>query len=150
MQKNTFYIVLIAWLILDAVTKYLAFFYLKNPISLIGDFIVLKLLFNPWIAFGIPLYPLFLKLLTIFLILWIFYYYFTEERKKSSRLIDISFWLILAGAVGNGIERVFRGEVIDFISMQGFSVFNLADSFITIWAILYIYSLYKKRIILKK
>lgn len=145
MQKNIFYIVLITWLMLDALTKYLALFYLKNPISLIGDFISLKLLFNPWIAFGIPLYPLFLKLLTIFLILWIFYYYFTEERKKNSKLIDISFWLVLAGAVGNGIERVFRGEVIDFISVQYFSIFNLADTFITIWAILFIYALYKTR-----
>jgi signal peptidase II len=59
-------------------------------------------------------------------------------------LIDISFGLILAWAIGNGIERVFRWYVIDFIGVEYFSVFNLADSFITIGAILYIYYLYKK------
>ena len=144
MQRNTFYIVLISWLILDAITKYLAFFYLKNPISLIWDFLSLKLLFNPGIAFGVTLHQPFLKVLTICLILWIFYYYFTEERKKKSLLIDSAFWCILAGAIWNWFERIFRNEVIDFISVQYFSIFNIADVLITLGAILYLYAVYRE------
>ncbi len=145
MKKNIFYITLILWLILDGITKFAAFSYLKSPISIAWDFLSFELLFNPGIAFGLTLHHGFLKVLTICLILWIFYYYFTEEREKNSDLVDISFWLILAGAIWNWLERIFRGEVIDFISVQGFSVFNLADSFITIGAIIYIYTLYKNR-----
>ncbi len=144
MQKNIFYIVLITWLFLDAITKYLAFYYLKNPISLIWDFLSLKLLFNPWIAFGIPIYPLFLKLITIFLILWIFYYYFKEERKKKSFLIDSAFWCILAWAIWNWVERVLKSEVIDFISIEYFSIFNIADILISLGAILYLYAIYRE------
>jgi len=144
MKKNTFYIVLIFWLVVDALTKYMAFFYLKNPISLIGDFLSLKLLFNPGIAFGIALDQSFLKVLTFCLILWIFYYYFTEERKKNSLVIDIAFWCILAGAIWNWFERIFRNEVIDFISVQWFSVFNIADSLITIWAVIFLFAVYKE------
>lgn len=144
MQKNIFYIVLISWLIVDALTKYMAFFYLKNPISLIGDFVSLKLLFNPGIAFGIALDQSFLKVLTFCLILWIFYYYFSEERKKKSLLIDSAFWCILAWAIWNWFERIFRGEVIDFISVQYFSVFNIADTLITIGWILLVYALYRE------
>ena len=144
MQRNTFYIVLISWLVLDAITKYLAFFYLKNPISLIWDFLSLKLIFNPGIAFGVTLHQPFLKVLTICLILWIFYYYFTEERKKNSWIIDVGFGLILAWAIWNGVERVWKSEVIDFISLQYFSVFNLADVLITLGAILYLYAVYRE------
>ena len=144
MKKNIFYIILVIWLLLDGATKYAAFSYLKDPISLIWKFLSLELLMNPGIAFGLTLNQSFLKVLTICLILWIFYYYFTEEKKKNSLIINSAFGLILAWAIWNGIERVFRSEVIDFISIKYFSVFNFADIFITSWALLYIYSLYKE------
>ena len=144
MKKHIFYITLLAWLTIDLLSKYVAFTYLDRVITIIWDFLSLELLMNPGIAFGLTLDHAFLKVLTISLILWIFYYYFTEEKKKKSVLIDTAFWLILAGAIWNWLERVFRGEVVDFISVRYFSVFNLADSFITIGAILYIYVLYKE------
>jgi len=137
-----FYLILIPCVILDLYSKYLANIYLQNKINILWDFLYLQYIKNPWIAFGINI-P-FLKLITIILIIWIFYYY-KEERKKLSEknILDISFWLILAWAIWNWIERVLNSNVVDFIWVKYFSIFNLADSFITIWAIIYIYIIYK-------
>jgi signal peptidase II len=44
--------------------------------------------------------------------------------------------LILAGALGNLIDRVIFGYVIDFLDFQVWPVFNLADSAITVGAVL--------------
>jgi signal peptidase II len=141
-----FYITIITWIILDLYSKYLANIYLKEKINIIWDFLYLQYVENSWIAFSIQIPILILKIITIILIFWIFYYYLKEERKKKSIIINSSFWLILAWAIWNWIERVFQERVIDFIWVKYFSVFNLADSFITIWAILYIFHLlyYKK------
>ncbi len=136
-----FYIILIFWIVLDLFTKYLSIEFLQNKINILWDFLYLDLVKNPWIAFWINV-P-FLKIVTIILIIWIFYYYIKEEKIKNSKYIDISFALILSWAIWNAIERIIYSEVTDFIWVKYFSVFNLADSFISIWAILYIYCLYK-------
>jgi signal peptidase II len=139
-----FYIIIILWIILDLFTKNLAFLYLQDRINLLWDFVYFQFILNPWIAFGIEIYPVLLKVLTISLIIWIYYYYKDEKKTiKQTKLLDISFWLILAWAIWNAIERILNSNVIDFIWVKYFSIFNLADSFITIGAIIYMYILYK-------
>lgn len=133
-----FYIGIIGLVILDLITKYLAKINLQETKNLVGDFLYLRYVENIGIAFSIPVTGLFLKILTISIICVIFWYYFTEEKKKNNTLINLSFCLIFAWAIWNGYERVFREKVIDFIGVQYFSVFNLADVYITIWVILYI------------
>jgi len=135
-----FYCIIILWLITDLVSKYFASIFLDGKVQILWDFLYLYHIKNDGIAFSIDV-P-FLKIVTIVLILGIFYYYFKEEKNKQSRLVDISFGLILAGAIWNGIERVLYSQVTDFIAVRWFAIFNIADSFITIWAILYIYYLY--------
>jgi len=78
------------------------------------------------------------------LIFFIIYYYFFSKKEVRTAIKDISIALILAGAIGNGIERIFVGEVIDFIGVKYFSVFNFADIYITLGALLYLYELYKR------
>ena len=68
----------------------------------------------------------------------IFYYYFTEEKKKNDKIMDFAFGLILAWAIWNGYERIVNSFVVDFIWVKYFSVFNLADAFICIWAVIFI------------
>lgn len=63
--------------------------------------------------------------------------------------LQISMALILGGGVGNMIDRVFRGAVIDFFefSFVNFAIFNVADMFITFGAIIlgiYLIFYYKK------
>jgi len=133
-----FYLIIIFWVILDLFTKNLASIYLQNKVNILWDFLYLQYFENTGIAFSTQI-P-WLKYLTIILIIGIFYFYFKERKKiKNKKLLDLSFWLILAWAIWNWIERIFYWKVVDFIWVKYFSVFNLADSFITIWAILYLY-----------
>lgn len=120
----------------DIFTKNLASKYLIEKIDIINNFFYLKYVENEWIAFSIWI-P-YLKLVTVVLILIIIYYYFREEIKKREPLIDISFWFILWWAIWNGIERIMNWKVIDFIWINHFSVLNMADVFITLWAFIYI------------
>ncbi|QFR39682.1 signal peptidase II [Candidatus Gracilibacteria bacterium 28_42_T64] len=145
-----FYIILIPGIILDFITKNLANTYLQNKISILGDFFYLQYAENTGIAFSIQIPSFFLKTLTLTLIIAIFYYYKTEKKKispqkKQNLLLDISFGLILAGAIGNAIGRIFHSYVIDFIGIQYFSIFNMADIYINLGALLYIYLLIKNR-----
>jgi len=137
-----FYIILIIWIIFDLFTKYLANIYFQNKINILWDFLFFKYVENTWIAFSIQIPTFLLKFWTIFLIFAIFYYYLKEEKKKNNKIVDFSFGLILAWAIWNGLERIFNWKVIDFIWIKYFSIFNSADTFITIWAILYFYFLY--------
>ena len=64
--------------------------------------------------------------------------YFLLAEKLPFALANIALTLIAAGGVGNLIDRVFRGSVIDFIDCTGihFAVFNVADSCVTVGAAL--------------
>ncbi len=139
-----FFIILVFWILIDFISKYFANIYLQNKINILWDFIYLQFILNPWIAFWIKVNTILLKIVTICLIIIIFYYYRYEKKEYNTKLLDISFWLILAWAIWNAIERVFYWNVIDFIWIKYFSIFNLADSFITIWAILYLYLTFNK------
>ena len=66
-------------------------------------------------------------------------------RKNSSNIIELyAYSLILGGSVGNGIDRIFNGFVIDFINLNfiNFPVFNIADLSINIGFFLIIYCIF--------
>lgn len=122
----------------------------KWKINIIWDFFYLDFVTNSWIAFGFLLNPLFMKIMTIVFIIGLVYLYFKEEI--ISLIEALAFVLIIAWAVWNWIERFFAWEVIDFIWVKYFAVFNFADIFISLWALLYIFNTLKclKYIDLKK
>ena len=69
---------------------------------------------------------------------------YIAARKPKNSLLLTSLTLIIAGALGNLIDRVFRGGVIDFLDFRliNFPVFNLADCFVVIGgALLFLYIL---------
>ncbi|MDD2487206.1 MAG: signal peptidase II [Candidatus Gracilibacteria bacterium] len=117
-------------------------FLLNGNISLIGDFLSLKLVRNTGIAFSLPIEGVPLKIMTIILIISIYFYYMKYESKKDN-MKDILYGLVLGGAIGNGFERVFHGSVVDFISLKYFAIFNFADIFINVGIILLIFSYLK-------
>ncbi len=69
-------------------------------------------------------------------------------RQESKPLARAGFALIMSGAIGNIIDRLYHGAVVDFISLywQGYYwyVFNLADIFITLGAAALIFSAFIK------
>ena len=154
-----FYVTLIIWLILDWATKYVAQDYFTptcllesckiKAIPILWDKIYLDLAYNSGIAFGIKVPFWLLKIGTIILIIGIYYYYREELRQeedtKKQNILQVAFWLILAWAIWNWVERVFNERVIDFVWVKYFSIFNLADSFISIWALFLIYYYYNKK-----
>ena len=83
----------------------------------------------------------------IALTILILIYLFKEiKNNKDNNLLLMSSTLIFSGAIGNLIDRVFRGYVVDFISFTLFKrempIFNLADIFITFGVLLYLYIIF--------
>lgn len=66
-------------------------------------------------------------------------YYFRQARHD--RLVAIALALQLGGAVGNVIDRVRYGYVVDFLDFPRFPTFNVADSAITVGVVLLMYAL---------
>ena len=77
-----------------------------------------------------------LALIAIGLIL----FYFCKNFKKISFLERIAYTMIFSGAVGNMIDRLFRGFVVDMLDFRGIwsFIFNFADVWINIGVILII------------
>lgn len=65
---------------------------------------------------------------------------FVVKKKPKNKLLMASLSMMTAGALGNVIDRIFRGFVVDFIETQfiNFPVFNIADIAITVGAVLLI------------
>ena len=111
-------------------------------------FIKLLLIYNSGIAFGIfdgrgDLASNLLLILTILITLYLLWMIITETRYRYK--IALSF--IVSGAIGNVLDRINDGSVTDFLHLKIYNyslfVFNLADAFITIGAILIIYFEFK-------
>lgn len=123
-------------LILDQLSKFLAvnFLQLNVPFALIKNFLYLTLVHNRGAAFGILKNQLSLFItISFFAILFIFLHL---KNKKNSFVLKLSLSLILSGAAGNLIDRLRFGYVIDFLDFRVWPVFNLADSALTIGALL--------------
>lgn len=96
----------------------------------------LKLLYveNTGIAFSLPLTGGLLQVITILLLLGILWAIGKYELYKDPVLFFF-IMMLLAGAVGNAIDRLTLGYVVDFISIGTFPVFNVADSAVSVGAI---------------
>lgn len=139
-----FYIVTLIALVIDRITKILVDNFLSNKvIFLIKDFFYLTYVKNEGAAFSI-LTSKRLLLILLSLIAVIFIYYYIKKYKKNS----IGYSLLLGGIIGNLIDRLFFGFVIDFIGViifnYHFPIFNFADIFIVIGAFLILFEKEKK------
>jgi signal peptidase II len=141
--------------LLDQVTKALVGFYLQpyHSIAVIPGFFNLTHILNPGGAFGFlagadpilrKIVFLFVSFLAVVLILW---YYF--KTPASYPLLATAFAMIFGGAIGNLIDRIRTGKVVDFLDFYlgnlHYPAFNVADSAITIGiGIFILHLLFKK------
>jgi len=129
-QNPYFFLTIALSFVTDQVTKYLAFNFLSTPIILTQWF-NFRYEQNFGIAWSIQIPYFLLIFLNIILIIGIVWFTFARA-KHSLKIVQVILGTLIGGALGNLFVRLFRGFVIDFISIGTFPVFNLADSFITI------------------
>ncbi len=121
------FIVAAASLLLSLVGKFLADTYLHRHIALVSRYVGLEPVSNSGIAFGLRIPGRFQELLILGAILFVL----LLARRARSSIQQISFGLILGGALGNLLDRFLDGTVTDFFQVGLFPVFNVADSCIT-------------------
>lgn len=157
MKKNMIIFIIgaaaIIWL--DQITKaaILQRFFIHESYTVIDGFFNLVYVMNPGAAFGFlanmseTFRYIFFIGITVLVVLLILYY--IMKSKSHNMLYVISLTLIFAGAVGNLIDRIRFGAVVDFLDFYiggaHWPAFNVADSSITIGAVLMIWGMIVQR-----
>lgn len=137
MYKNYKFIFLAAsfFALLDQFSKYLVEKYLQSPYPIFGNFFELEYSQNTGIAFGLPIPQIIL--IPVAFILMIFIFFFAKKELNLEKNISkTAIALILGGALGNLIDRLVYGYVIDFIAVWEWPNFNLADIYISVGVLL--------------
>ena len=157
MKRNiTLFIVIASAVIaLDQITKaaITSRFIMYESYKVLDGFFNLVYVMNPGAAFGFLAgasetfrYVFFIGITIVAVILII---YFLIKSKPQSMVVVLSLTLIFAGAVGNLIDRIRYGAVVDFLDVYigtaHWPAFNVADSAITIGAVLIIWDMIANR-----
>lgn len=136
----TFFVIFI--IIADQFIKYLIVnnMFLGQSIPLITDILHLTYILNSGAAFGIlenqRLFFIFIAIILIFAIV-----YFRIKILHLSKLFQLGIAMLFSGAIGNMIDRIFIGKVVDYIDFRVWPIFNLADIAIVCGCIIVIYEL---------
>ena len=145
-KNNRLYFILFSILIIlsDQLTKHLVNLNYKSFIN--KDFILFSIDYvkNYGAAFNILSgNRVFLSTISSLITLYLIYLIFNKNDANNLDLLSYSF--VLGGSIGNGIDRITKGYVIDFINLNyiNFPVFNIADISINIGLIFIIYRLIK-------
>lgn len=120
----------------------------KPPISVLGNVLLLESLTNKGVAFSL-FFGSNLVFLFIALALGVIGFLYWRARDTAGLALKVAFGLILGGAVGNVLDRLTRGYVVDFIHFQlpairfDWPVFNVADSGICVGVVLLAFLLWR-------
>ncbi len=129
--------------VLDQATKLLTkkYMLLGHSEKILGDFVRYTYIQNTGMAFGIHIgnrlvFTIFSLLASLVILGYLF------KARGDRPMVRVSLALILGGAIGNLIDRIFSGAVVDFIDVGigslRWPVFNVADSAVSIGMILLI------------
>ena len=129
--------IMILAVFLDQITKYLTILFLKpiDTLPIIKNVIHLTYVENTGAAFGMMKNQrwLFMIVSTVAIIALLLYLF---KKKTQPKLENLAIAFIVGGGIGNMIDRVFLGYVVDMIDFRliNFAVFNVADSFVCVGA----------------
>ena len=132
--------------VLDQLTKLIVHssMNLYDSIQVIPYLLNFTYIRNEGIAFGIYFEGAETIFIVLPILITIYLFYLLKNEEFQDKFSQIALFLIIAGAVGNIIDRIFRGYVVDFIDFHlngmHWYVFNIADSSVTIGLIFLLYS----------
>lgn len=139
-------ILLVILLLIDQITKYII---ITNNINttLIPNFLAIQTVQNTGGAFGIGKENTGMFIITNLVVIGLIIRFIYLQKELMDKATLYILFIILAGGIGNLIDRLLRGYVVDFINIFpsiNFPKFNFADIYITIgWIILaFIFALY--------
>jgi signal peptidase II len=152
-----FYLLLAALIIaLDQITKILIVSNLveNESVSVIGDLLYFRFIYNEGGALGTSFGPSWLyTILTLAALVLIVRYFVTSKQDGAAVKLSLAF--ILGGAIGNLVDRIAYGKVVDFIDMDfpdipaiglyRWYTYNVADAAITIGLMLFAICLFLPR-----
>jgi len=132
-------------LLFDQITKFLinVNFKLNESLTLIKNIFHLKYIQNFGAGFGILQNQQWILIFVSLLVIGVIFYYIDRIKEKEI-LLQVLVGFVLGGTIGNLIDRLIYGFVIDFLDFRIWPVFNVADSFVTIGIIGLIIYLWKK------
>ena len=142
MKKMTIFIIIL-FTFLDQVIKYMVSTTNINSV-VIPNFLSLSYAQNDGVAFsmlsGSRIFIIILSIILIFVLTNIVKNDYKKNKDKNMLLL--SYGLLLSGILGNLIDRIIRGVVVDYISIRIFNyqypIFNFADMLITVGIIIFI------------
>ena len=140
--------IVIGFLAIDQASKFWARNSLANigSIPIIENFLHLTYVENRGAAFGMLHGKIILFLIaTIIAILLLIKYAYSQKQNKHSKYLNIIVAFIIAGAMGNLIDRAFLGFVTDMIDFRGIwvFVFNIADCYVVCGTLALMYYMFK-------
>ena len=143
-MKKKFILIGIISFLLDQIIKYIVEAKL-TVINVIPNFLKLIYTKNEGVAFSIFNGKRIFIIIVSIVIIYMLFKMLSKDYfiKKNTKLIeDITYGILFGGVFGNLFDRIVRGYVVDYISLNifgyNFPVFNLADIFITVSVILII------------
>ena len=144
-----FYVIAIVLIVMDQLSKFATIKWLKpiGTITVVEGIFDLNYVENRGAAFGIMQNQRWIFIcLTIIITLALIFY--KAKYKPKDKVLNTSICLLVSGAIGNLIDRIFRGYVVDMLEVTfiNYPVFNVADCFVVIGAVLlsiYILFIYK-------
>lgn len=142
MKKSIMLILGTVLLIIDQITKYMVY---GKSINIINNFFSIEYSINTGAAFSLFTgKTVFLIIISIIML----YYIIKEFYIDKSNINLLSLCLIIAGTLGNLIDRIFKGYVVDFLSFKIFGyyfpIFNCADVYIVCGAIILLIRMFFK------
>ncbi len=155
MKKDKIFNICVWWLIIDQIIKLFITMKMKlgQLITVIPNFFRIYYVTNDGAAFssfsGMRYLLIIISLIVFFLLI-----NYIKKSKITNKLEIIAIGLIMGGLVGNLVDRLLYGKVIDYLSFiifgYKFAVFNFADIGIVIGAVIYIIYLIKSSTMYKK
>ena len=147
MKKHLYFLLPLIYVALDHITKFLVIKNIPYYSSIkINDYFSIVNVSNTGVAFSMfqnnNIFFIALVSLVIIFLIWFIY----KNKKELTKLQTHALLLILSGGIGNLIDRLFRGAVVDFIDVgykevYRWPAFNVADSCVCIGVTLFVITL---------